>query len=149
MRYTISKDLTKRPIILSGFERIGTVERLPIRGEDGADLFLPRFGVLAKCPDTSRYVQLACGASFPLDQRSIKALLGIKNGAGRPRTVPRGQCHSLYISDSDFILLKELGGPGSASAGLRELLATVERCTTCNGHANLKPESCNRTEETL
>lgn len=107
--------------------RLGLVERLGYCLSEG-----PKFGVLVKRP-SGKYAQLTGANVYNLDQRSVKPMLGVGNGCGRPRTQTGGMPRTLYVRSADHIKLKEIGGTGSASAGLRKLLdihAIMEACLT-------------------
>lgn len=61
------------------------------------------------------------GAIRPLDQRKIKAALGISNNAGRPEQMQDGKRRNVYMSESDAEYLRSVGD-GNISSGIRRLI---------------------------
>lgn len=97
-----------QPHSLPGWEIIGVVSR----GEDD-------IGALVKNLNTGIYCQANNSAVRSLDQRKIKAALGIGNNAGRPAIGVKP--HTVTLTDDEWAALKKAGG-GNASDGIRLLL---------------------------
>lgn len=95
---------------VEGFEVVGIIDH-----ENGDK------GALAYCKESGRYVQLNAGVVKSLDQRKVKALVGIKSNAGAPPKISNGKRRNLYIANAAFEELKEIGN-GNASLGLRKVL---------------------------
>lgn len=119
MKYKIeSKEKAKRwqPLPLPGFEIVGVIIT-----DGGMDK-----GALALCECSGQYVQLNTNVARSLDQRRVKAALGISNNAGAPKKMNNGRRRTLYMADLDWTELSVLGG-GNASKGLRELIKSSDR----------------------
>lgn len=80
-------------------------------------------GVLALVEKSGEYVQLNELGTRTLDQRKVRAALGIPNAVGRPRTSyePR-EVYSVRLDESLAAYLRELGG-GNLSAGIMQIAA--------------------------
>lgn len=100
---------TYLPTEMPCWKVIGTVSR----GDD--------IGALGQNSITGIYAQLNAGVIRSLDQRKIKAALGISNNAGAPATVD-GRRRSLYIDDAAWEIAVSIGS-GNASDGIRRALA--------------------------
>ena len=112
-RSRITVDIPGSPALyqsnnLPGWEIIGVVHR----GEND-------IGALAKNLNTGIYCQANNGAIRSIDQRKIKAALGIGNNAGRPDIGVKP--HTVTLTDDEWVALKKAGG-GNASDGIRILL---------------------------
>jgi len=81
-----------------------------------------RTGALART-EAGVYVMVNAGAVTSLDQRRVKAALGISNNAGRPKTVG-GRRVSLYLDDESLARAAKLGN-GNMSEGIRQALAAT------------------------
>jgi hypothetical protein len=90
-----------------GFEPRGTVQC----GEDEP-------GALLFCPATGKYIQANGGTPRQLDQRKVKAALGITNNAGRPETLDGGKRVNVYLDSASLAKAAELGS-GNVSEGIR------------------------------
>lgn len=90
---------------LAGWEVLGTVTR----GDDT--------GALVRNANTGIYAMANAGAIRSLDQRKVRAALGIDE-RGRPSQMDDGKRRNVYMSDRDAKYLKELGG-GNLSEGIR------------------------------
>lgn len=88
------------------FTMLGTVTR---EDTDTGALALAATGI---------YVQINAGAIRNLDQRKIKAALGISNNAGAPKQMESGKRRNVYIDDVSWALAQKLGN-GNASEGIR------------------------------
>ena len=112
-RARIAVDLPGKPSLyqsysLPGWEIFGVV----YRGQDDV-------GALGKNLNTGIYGQINNGVVRSLDQRKIKAALGISNNAGRPSIGVKS--HTVTLTDAEWDALKAVGD-GNASDGIRKLL---------------------------
>ncbi|ATH77777.1 hypothetical protein CLM76_09315 [Vreelandella venusta] len=90
---------------LPGWEVLGTVSR----GDDT--------GALVRNANTGIYAMANAGAIRSLDQRKVRAALGIDE-RGRPSQMDDGKRRNVYMSDADNAYLKNIGN-GNVSEGLR------------------------------
>ncbi len=90
---------------LPGWEVLGTISR----GDDT--------GALVRNTSTGIYAMANAGAICSLDQRKVRAALGVDE-RGRPPQMNDGKRRNVYMSDADNAYLKNLGN-GNVSEGLR------------------------------
>ncbi|WP_148716511.1 hypothetical protein [Chitinolyticbacter meiyuanensis] len=77
-----------------------------------------RTGMLVLNTRTGYYWLERDGALSALDQRKVKAALGISNNAGAPTKMEDGRRRNVYIDDTSWERAQALGA-GNASEGIR------------------------------
>jgi len=79
-----------------------------------------RVGALART-GADIYVMINADMITSLDQRRVKAALGISNNAGKPATLDGGRKVNVYL-DAESLERAEALGQGNISAGIRSAL---------------------------
>lgn len=93
---------------LPDWEALGTVTR----GDDT--------GALVRNVSTGQYAMANAGAIRSLDQRKVRAALGVDE-RGRPSEMEGGKRRNVYIDDASWARALALGN-GNASEGIRKAL---------------------------
>lgn len=101
------------PVDLKGFETLGVVTQGDFTG------------ALVRNINTGIYCMANAGVLRSLDQRRIKAALGISNNAGAPTKLDGGKRVNVYL-DAETLAEAERIGNGNVSEGIRIALKRVD-----------------------
>ncbi|WP_146056832.1 hypothetical protein [Chromobacterium alticapitis] len=85
-----------------------------------------RTGALLRNKSSGVYCMANSGVIRPLDQRRIKAALGIGNGAGAPLKLEGGARRNVYLDEASIAIASRLGG-GNISEGIRRALKACSK----------------------